>query len=98
MAMHVGQAFLQDTEQDKFAISGRPLHGRRDIALDFDSAAAGESFDKPARGGSDAGFIQQRRVQKIRSGANFLQSSIDQTVQIIYQAQKFGTAGRVAAN
>ena len=92
MAMNIGKAFLQNPEQDEFTVSGRALHSFRDIAIDLNSAAAGKSLDKPTSGGSDAGFIEQGRMQQVRGGANFLQGLIGQCIQIINQVRKIGPA------
>jgi hypothetical protein len=90
--MNIGKAFLQNPEQDEFTVSGRALHSFRDIAIDLNPAAAGKSLDKPTSGGSDAGFIEQRRMQEVRCGANFLQGLIGERIQIIHQGLKIGPA------
>jgi hypothetical protein len=59
MAMDVRQAFLQDAKQDEFTVSRRPLHLFRDVAVDLDPAAAGESLDEPTGSRSNAGFVEQ---------------------------------------
>src|SRR5947199_7138594 len=63
MAMHVGEALLQNAEEDEFAITGGAVHLFRNIAFHLNPAAAGEAFDEPARRGSNACLVEQWRVQ-----------------------------------
>ena len=46
--------------------------------LYLDSASLPETVDIPLRGGSEACLIQQRRMQQVSRGANFLQRLICQ--------------------
>src|SRR5260221_12144524 len=48
-----------------------------DFEVHFDLGAFGKTVDDPAGGGDQARFIQQRGMQKLREGANFLETLID---------------------
>src|SRR5689334_10430113 len=90
MTVNVGKALLQDAEQDKFSIARRAVHMLGDVAFDVKAAAPGESFDEPARGGGDSGFIEQWRMQEIGSSTYFLQRLIGQCVEIVDQGVESG--------
>ena len=93
MAVHVGETFLENAEKDEFTIAGRAVHFLGDIAIDVDSAALGETFDEPAGGRGDASFVEQGRVKQVRRGANFLQSSVGQGVEVVDEEMKIGACG-----
>ena len=91
--MHVGETLLENAKEDEFAIAGWAVYFFGDIAVDLDSAALGETFDEPACGGSDAGLVEQGRVEKVRGGANFLQGGVGQSVEVVDEEEKIGARG-----
>ena len=62
--------------------AGKPLR-ELDVDINFDAAALGRAFHKPARRGGKADFVQQRRMQQVRSGADFVERLFGQRVDIL---------------
>jgi len=58
VAVDVSQGLLQRAKQSDFNITAQPAEVRRKAKVDGDAAALGETFDEPAGGGSEAGFIE----------------------------------------
>src|SRR5258708_3906819 len=58
MAVDVREALLNDAEDCGFKLSRRPSHVCIQLKIDFDLASFGESFDVPAYGGMQPGFIE----------------------------------------
>src|SRR5579864_76826 len=80
--VHVGETLLQNSKKNEFAIPGRAFHFFRDLELNIDTTSTGEAFDEPACSRGDASLIEQRRMQKVRSCTDFLQSFIGERVEI----------------
>jgi len=91
--VHVGETLLENAKENEFAVAGWAVHLFGHIAVDLDSATLGETFDEPACGGSDAGLVKQRRVEKVRGGANLLQGSVGQCVEVVDEEEKIGAHG-----
>ena len=69
VAMDVGERFLENTEEHEFGGARQAAHVIGNIGDQFDAAAFGEAFGVPARGGSEANFVEERRMEKVRDGA-----------------------------
>src|SRR5579864_1626093 len=92
MAVYVGQPFLQGAEQREFegighATSLRHCTARvfvvREIDFNTNSAAPGQSFDKPARGRVKAGFVKQWGMQQVGHGANAGDGMVDELARLL---------------
>ena len=69
MAMHVGQRFLHDAEDGGFTFAGQAAQVRGRFQFHRNVAAFGKFFDEPAQRGVQTHFVEQRRMQQVRDGA-----------------------------
>jgi hypothetical protein len=63
VAVNIGQGLLQRAKQSDFNITAQPPEVRRQAKVDGHAAALGETFDEPAGGGAESGFIEQGRMK-----------------------------------
>ena len=63
VAMHIGEPFLKNAEQCSFNFRRKAFQPVWYAKVGLDSAPLSESFDIPACGGEQTGFIKQRRMQ-----------------------------------
>src|SRR5579864_5313785 len=87
--MNVGETFLEHPEQHQLRISLGTLHILRKIIRNLNPAALGEAFDKPARRGSKAYFIEQGWVEQVRCCSYRLQGFVQKSVEVIQRARDF---------
>ena len=71
MAVNVGQALLHDAENCGFHVRGEAAQVLGYFELNFDLAAFRKSLDVPVQSRAQADFVQQRRMQQVRNGADF---------------------------
>ena len=69
MAMHVGEGFLDDAEDGGFTFAGQAAQVRGQFQFHLNVAAFGKFFDEPAQRGAQTHFVEQRRMQQVRDGA-----------------------------
>jgi len=72
MAMHVGEAFLDDAENGQLGLAREAAEIIGDIDRNIEAAAFVEAASVPGDGFAEAAFVEKRRMEKIRGGANFL--------------------------
>src|SRR3984957_7008484 len=72
MAVHVGERFLHDAEDGGFAFAGEAAEVRRQLDFDRNVAALGKFFDEPAQRRLQTHFVEQRRMQQVRDGAQVI--------------------------
>ena len=89
--MHVGEAFLQHTKQSGFGIGGEPDQFFVYGYAQMNAAALFETFGIPEHRGSQAAFIEERRMQEIGEGANFLANFADRPREIRSKASLTST-------
>ena len=70
--MYVGESLLHNPENCGFDFIRKPAQVRREIEINGYFASFGEALDEPLNGGGQASLIQQRWVQQVRHGAQFL--------------------------
>ena len=63
VAVDVRQGLLQGAKQSDFNLTVQAAEVRGQAKVDSDAAALGETFDEPAGGGAEAGFIEQGRMK-----------------------------------
>src|SRR5947209_1376626 len=78
MAMDIGQTFLGDSKKSEFTIWREPREFRRNIHGNLDFAALTKSVGEGCEDSWQSHLVQQRRVQEIGRGANFVQGSCKQ--------------------
>ena len=61
--MNIGERFLDDAENCSLHLGRKAAEILGEVEIDFDAAALRETIDVPANGGTQAGLVQQRRVQ-----------------------------------
>ena len=62
MAMYIREALLEDAKQDKLTITGWAFDPLSYVASHLNAAALREALNKPSRCGSNAYFVEERRV------------------------------------
>lgn len=94
MAMHVGQTFLHDAEEDQFVFGGKGTNGFGDVEVDLNFAAFGKTGDVPLEGGAEVAGFQRRRMKKIGEGANLTHDlAIDVGTFVNRLTNRVGEAG-----
>jgi hypothetical protein len=63
--------------------------------MDFEIAALAQAVNVPTKGGAETGLVEQRRMQQVRSGANFLDELLDKFAGLFGQLRGLG---RMAAD
>src|ERR1700722_14815782 len=71
-AVHVGERFLHDAEDGGFTFAGEASEVRRQLDFDRNVAALGKFLDEPAQRGLQTHFVEQRRMQQVRDGAQVI--------------------------
>src|SRR5262249_39229440 len=79
VAKNIGQAFLDDAEDGGFEILRKPAEVFGQVEINGNLAAFRKAFDVPAQGRTQAGFVEQRRVEQVGNGANFRTRVTDQS-------------------
>ena len=83
MAMNIGQTFLDDAKEGHFHIAGQSSKVVGNVQVDFQSAALRQSGHEPADGFGQTAFVEQRRMQKVRDGANLFAQLTNQLVALL---------------
>src|ERR1700688_1869451 len=65
MTVNIGKAFLHDAENGGFGLTRQAPEILGEIQSNLDFAAQNKSVDIPAKGGGQAGFIQQRGMKQV---------------------------------
>ena len=90
VAMDVGEAFLHDAEQSDFGFRGKAHQVRGDIHGDADSGAGFKPLRVPMEGGTEAEFIEQRRVQQIGKSADLAGDLVGEGLALARNREKSG--------
>ena len=77
VAADVAEAFLHDAEQRQLDFVGRSFEIGRRVERDVNAAALREALGVFADGGGQPQFIQQRWMQQVGMGADFLRTLLD---------------------
>jgi len=94
MAMHVGQTFLHDAEEDQFVFGGKGTNGFGDVEGDLNFAAFGKTGDVPLEGGAEVAGFQRQRMTKIGEGAHLTHDlAIDVGTFVNRLTNRVGEAG-----
>ena len=70
--MNVGQTLLHDAEYHQLHFAGESAEVFRNFQRDIQLAALVQALNVPKQRSGKPGLVQQRRVQQIRSRADFL--------------------------
>src|ERR1700680_2297064 len=90
MAMHVREAFLQYSKEHQLGFFRGQLHIIRQIDIDLDPAASAELFRVGPGRGDKAGYVQQRRGEKLRERTYFAHRILQKTQSLKYWARFVG--------
>lgn len=71
MAVNIAETFLHHAEDGQLQFVGQAVEFV-DGQIDLDGGALLQALDIPSQGGAQAEFIEQRRMEQVGSGANFL--------------------------
>src|SRR3954451_19840552 len=72
MTVDIGQGFLNGAENGNLYVLRHSWEIIQDLQCSLDIAALGKAIHKPLKCGRKPDFIEQRRMQKMRDGANFI--------------------------
>ena len=82
MPVHIGERFLHDAEDGDLHLVGKPPEFGGKLEVHINPAALGESFHEPAQRRFQSGLVEQRRMEQVRHGAEFLRQLAHQTQSI----------------
>jgi len=77
VAADVAERFLDDAKQGQFHWLRKTSDFAGDLKIDLNLGAVGKTVDQPAGGGEESRFVEERRMEKLREGANFLEAVVD---------------------
>src|SRR5262249_42462954 len=71
MAMHIGQALLQDAKQGGFDLLQKSRNRRRQVQLHFDFAPSRKTLHVPSDSRQQPALVKQRWMQQMGHGSGF---------------------------
>src|SRR5438874_5291187 len=97
MAMNIGEAFLYHAEKRGFQIPRQPIKIVGHLEINSDAAASRKALYIPAESGSEASFIEQRRMKQIGNGADVRSHVLDQSFALGHGSSHFCKVLKIAA-
>src|SRR5215469_18930916 len=89
--VNIGEAFLNHAKHGDLLIARQPVEVGRHVEVNADLASLCESLDIPADCGFQSSLVQQRRMEKMRDGADLFRYLIHQ-VCVFVEARPGGFA------
>jgi hypothetical protein len=95
VAVNIREPFLKDPKEGSLELRRKPFQFIRNIQSSGNSASLAETFDVPAGGGGEAGFVQQGRMQKVRQRPRVGNSMLDELLRLAKEGPIIPIGARV---